>query len=386
MKQRAKLMIPGPVEVDPRVLEVMGRPLVPHYEAEFAQIHAETMAAAKAVFRTTGDLFVLMGSGTAGLEACLRGIAGNGGKILVLVNGGFARLLSRIARTYTDRVEEAEFPDREPIPPEALDQILAKDPSVRSVAVVHSETHTGLLNPIQAYGEVCRAHDAILMVDAISSLGGARLDMDDWKIDLCVTASQKALGAPPGFCLIAVNPRCWPLIDERKGGPGYYLNLSAWRQRAAESADWHPTLSTVAVSNFLALREALEMVAEEGMENRLVRHQRVSLLVRQAIRSLGLETYVADAYASPTLTTVMLPDGLSAQDARDYIKAKHGIMVGGAFFGSEMQAFRIGHMGPQATVENAVGVLVALEGYLRQAGWNVEAGQCLAGVQPELLS
>jgi alanine-glyoxylate transaminase/serine-glyoxylate transaminase/serine-pyruvate transaminase len=385
MNQHVKLMIPGPVEVGPEVLEVMSRPLVAHYDAEFVGIHAATVQMAKEVFQTEGDLFILVGSGTAGLEACLGGMAGNGGRMLIPSNGRFAGLLSRIARSYSDQVEEVEFPDTEPIPAAALDRLLAERGDVRCVAMIHCETHSGLLNRVQDYGEVCRAHGAFLMVDAISSLAGTPLEMDAWKVDLCVTASQKALSAPPGLSLVAVNPRCWPVLEQRAAGPGYYLNLGNWRKRLAESGRWLPTLSTMAVNNFLALRKALEMTLDEGLENRYARHQRISRLVRQGVRSLGLEPYAADEVASPTVTAVLLPEGLQPQDARDYIKREHGIMIGGSAAAGGDRAFRIGHMGSQATVENVVSVLVAVEDYLRQAGLEIQPGQALAGVDPELL-
>ena len=386
MSQRAKLMIPGPVEVRPEILEVMAKPMVPHYEREWAQIHAETIKMAKAVFQTTGDLFIMVGSGSAGLEAGLSQLAGNGGQTLIPTNGVFGKLLVKIARTYSDQVEEVEFPGREPIAPKALGRLLTEREDIRSVVVVHSETHTGILNPVREYGDICRAHGAFLMVDAISSIGGAPLKMDSWKIDLCVTASQKALGAPPGLCLVAVNPRCWPLFEKRASGPGWYLNLNAWRERATAYADWHPTLTTMAVNNFRALRKALELALTEGLDNRFARHRRISLLIRQGVRSLGLDPYVPDEVASPTLTTVLLLKGMKAQALRDYLKDYHGIMVAGANVPCGERAFRIGHMGPEATLGNAVSVLIAVEDYLRKIGGKVQAGQCLAGIDPQLLS
>jgi alanine-glyoxylate transaminase/serine-glyoxylate transaminase/serine-pyruvate transaminase len=378
-------MIPGPVEVRPEILEVMGRPMVPHYESEWAQIHADTIEMAKAVFQTTGDLFIMVGSGSAGLEACLSQLTGNGGRTLIPTNGVFGKLLVKIARTYSDQIEEVEFPGEEPIAPEALDRLLIEREDVRSVAVVHCETHTGLLNPVHEYGDICRAHGAFLMVDAISSLGGARLEMDNWNIDLCVTASQKALGAPPGLCLVAVNPRCWLLFEKRASGQGWYLNLNAWRQRATEWADWHPSLTTMAVNNFLALRKALELILSEGLDNRFARHRQASLLIRQGARNLGLKPYIPDEYASSTLTTVILPEGVSVQALRDHVKNEHRIMVAGANIPCGERAFRIGHMGPEATLENAVSVLVAVEDYLRKVGLEVKTGQCLSGLDPQLL-
>jgi alanine-glyoxylate transaminase/serine-glyoxylate transaminase/serine-pyruvate transaminase len=210
--------------------------------------------------------------------------------------------------------------------------------------------------------------------------------MDAWQIDLCVTASQKALGAPPGLCLVAVNPRCWPVLDERSAGPGYYLNLSNWRKRAAESGHWHPSLSTMAVPSFLALRQAIHLALEEGLEARFARHRRISLLVRQAVRSLGLETYVADEVASPTVTTILLPEGFEAQQVRETMAQKHDIMIGGASIPGGERAVRIGHMGPQATLGHVVPTLVALEDSLRVGGWAARPGQVLAGVDAALLS
>lgn len=386
MQQRAKLMIPGPVEVRPEILEMMARPMIAHYGSNWVKIHTKTIKMAKAVFQTTGDLFIAVGSGSAGLEACLSQLAGNGGKTLIPTNGWFGKLLVKVARTYSNEVEEVEFPCDRPIAAEELEQLLAERRDVRSVAVVHCETGTGILNPVHEYGNLTRAHGAFLMVDAVSSLGGVPLKMDSWKIDLCVTASQKGLGAPPGLCLVAVNPRCWPLIEARASGPGWYLNLNAWRERAREWADWHPTLSTMAVNNFRALHKALELVLAEGLDNRFARHRRISSLIKQGVRSLGLETYVPDEIASPTVTAVILPERVKAQALRDYLEEYHGIMVAGADADvCKGSAFRIGHMGPEATVGNAVSVLVAIEDYLRKLGWKVQAGQCLAGIDPQLL-
>lgn len=384
MKRRAKLMIPGPVEVEPEVLELMARPLVPHYESDWARVHAETVEMAKEVFRTSGDLFIMVGSGSAGLEACLAGIAGNEGRTLIPSNGVFGDLLFEIARSYSEHVEKVQFPWDRPISPEDLDRLLTERGDVRSVAVVHCETHTGILNPVESYSHICRDHGAVLMVDAVSSLGGVRLEMDAWNIDLCVTASQKALGAPPGLCLVAVNFRCWPLLEKRAGGPGRYLNLNTWKTYAIEWKDWHPTISTMAVNNFLALRKALELILKEGLERRFARHERIAGLIRQGVRNLGLAPYADEGFASPTVTTVLLPEGLNPKQLREYVKANHGIMLAGSTGPLREKAFRIGHMGPEATMENALSVLIALEGFLRHIGRQVPVGQSLFNLEPEL--
>lgn len=380
------MMIPGPVEVGPDVLAEMSRPLKPHYEAEFSHMHAETVGMAKQVFGTQGDLFIMVGSGTAGLEACLGGIAGNGGTTLIPTNGGFGDLLARISRTFTSDVEQVQFPWEQPIRGEQLAELLDSRPDVRSVAVVHCETHTSVVNPIEEYGEVCRDRNVLLMVDAVASLGGTRLEMDAWKIDLCVTASQKALGAPPGLCVVAVDQRCWPVLERRQAGPGWYLNLNAWRDRAERWADWHPTLTTMAVSNLLALRKALEIALEEGLEQRWARHRRVSALVRQGLRNLGLELYADDAFASPTVTTALLMEGMSPRKLRDYVEERHGIMIAGSMGPLADRAIRIGHMGDSATLDNALSVLFAVEGSMRSTGRDVPVGCCVGSVPEDLLN
>jgi len=385
MKQRLKLMIPGPVEVPPEVLEPMARPMTPHYESEWAAFHAETIALARTVFRTKEDLFIAVGSGSAGLEACLSGLAGSGAPILIPINGVFGRLLATIAKSYGGRVISVELPTDRPILANDLDHLLSEHPDVGSVAVVHVETHSGLLNPVESYGAICRRHGALLMVDAVSSLAGARLEMDAWGIDLCVTASQKAIGAPPGLCLVAVSPRAWPVIAETNG-PGWYLNLNAWRQRAREWADWHPTLTTMAVNTFRALRVALELAVEEGMERRWARHLAVSQIIRQAAAGMGLNTLIAAEHAAPTVTTLLLPDGLCAADLRGFVADVYGIMIAGAHVAPAERAVRIGHMGPGATPENAALVCLAIEDFLRRNGRGDRVGHCLERVDPSLLA
>lgn len=385
MKRRLRLMIPGPVEVPAEVLEPMSRPITPHYESDWASFYAETIARAKTVFRTEADIHVAVGSGSAGLEACLSQLSGSGGRTLIPTNGVFGKLLVRIAKSYGDSVVEAELPVDSPIRAEDLDRLLSTNPGVRAVAVVHVETHSGLLNPVETYGPVCRDHDALLMVDAISSLAGARLETDAWGIDLCVTASQKAIGAPPGLCLVGVSPRAWAVFERQEGGPGWYLNLNAWRERAREWADWHPTLTTMAVNTFRALRVAIDLAVEEGMERRWARHVAVSRMVRQAAREMGIEPLAPDDAAAPTVTTLILPEGCRSTEARSFVAEAHGIMIAGANVAAAERAVRIGHMGPAATAENATLVLIALEDFLRRKGLAGRLGACLGAVDPKVL-
>lgn len=367
MNGRIKLMIPGPVEVHPDVLQAMASPLIAHYGDEWVRIYRETVELAKEVFETRGDLFVAVGSGTLGLEACLNSLSVLGGSVLIPTNGWFGEKLVTIAGCYTENLIEVRFPSDSLIPPEELRSILSNQRDIRAVAVVHSETHTGVLNPVRDYGEICREYDVMLMVDGVSSVGATPLEMDDAGIDLCVTASQKALAAPPGLSLVAVSNRCWQALSNSQKDTGWYVNLKVWRKVATEWADWHPSISTMAVPAFLALRRSLQLIHDEGLQARFQRHRRISLLVRQGLRDLGVTPFVPDEIASPSVTSALLPEGYDSAAARRHLLERHNIMIAGARIPGAERAIRIGHMGPQAEEQNIVEVLSSIKDYLTAA-------------------
>jgi len=364
---RTKLMVPGPVDVDGEVLLEMARPMEAHYGPEWAKLHWETVEMAKEVFLTRNDLFVIVGSGTAAIEAAIGSAIGGGARPLVVVNGGFGERLLSVAGSYTPAVETLHLPDDRPIPPEAVDEALRRDPGIGMVAVVHCETMTSVLNPIKEIGEVCRRHDVLFMVDAVSTLGGAELKADEWGIDLCATGSQKCLGAPPGLGLVSVSERAWRVISEGNG-PGWYLNLNVWRDYAKRWEDWHPFPITMAVPAFKALKRSLEMILEEGMEATWERHRRTSALLREGIRRLGLRTFVPDEWASPTVTSILPPGGIPPERIVEHIERKHRIRLAGGIGKYEGKVFRVGHMGPAAKESRMAEVLWAIEDALSELG------------------
>ncbi len=364
---RTKLMVPGPVDVDGEVLAEMARPMEAHYGPEWARLHWETVGMAKRVFCTENELFVLVGSGTAAIEAAIGSAIGGGAKPLIVVNGGFGERLSAVVSSYTGDLKVLRFPEDRPFPPEAVEDALGKDPGIGMVAAVHCETMTGVLNPVRELGEVCRRRDVVFMVDAVSTLGGAELRTDDWGIDLCATASQKCLEAPPGLGLVSVSERAWDVISKSKG-PGWYLNLNIWRKYAENWEDWHPFPVTMAVPAFKALKRSLEMILEEGLETRWERHRRASALLREGMRKFGLEPFVPDEWASPTVTSILPPDGLSPEDIIEYVRKRHGIRLAGGIGKYEGKVFRVGHMGPGATEAAVAGVLRAVEDALGTLG------------------
>ncbi|NIA12232.1 MAG: aminotransferase class V-fold PLP-dependent enzyme, partial [Nitrospiraceae bacterium] len=212
MKQRLRLMIPGPIELDPEVLAVMAEPLVAHYGEEWTAFYKETTRLLQQIFQTAGDIFLFPGSGSAGLDAALGSTLFPDGRVLIPQNGFFGERLEEIARSYTPNVHTLKFPIGRAVDPETVEKTL-RDGNFDAVACVHCETSTGVLNPIQELAAMCRSHGIHFIVDAVSSLAVEPLEMDTWGIDICVSASQKGLEAPPGLGVIAVGKRAWDRIN-----------------------------------------------------------------------------------------------------------------------------------------------------------------------------
>ena len=379
-------MIPGPIELEPETLQVLAQPLLPHYGKEWLELYHQTVGMLKEVFQTKEEVLMIPGSGSAGLEAALGSLLGLSGgqtevKVLVLRSGFFGGRLLEIARAYAAPEDvlllEGE-PDR-PIPPEQVEELLASDPKIKVVAAVHCETSTGLLNPVREWSEVCRRHGRILVVDAISSLGGVELRFDEWGLGICVSASQKALEAPPGLALVAISREAWEEIRSKES-PGWYLNLRTWRAYAERWAEWHPYPVTLPVSIILALRHSLERILDEGLEARFARHRKIARLLRQGLRNLGFELLIPEEYSSPTVTTALGRPDFPAEEVIAGLK-RRGILIAGGLEELHGRIFRIGHMGSQATPEMVLPVLFHLEELLGEAGLPVEPGQSLRGVQ-----
>lgn len=380
MMERFKLMIPGPIELEGEILREMARPLLPHYGEEWLKVYHKILRALRELFRTEQDPLLIPGSGSAGLEAAIGSLIGTGGegKALIISNGFFGRRLAAIARAYDQEVRVLEGELDRPFPPERLEEEIGAEAGlgIRMVAAVHCETSTGVLNPIRDYAELCRRYGAILVVDAISSLGGVELEFDGWGLGICVTASQKCLEAPPGLAILAVSREAWERIS-RTASPGWYLNLRTWREFAQRWADWHPYPVTLPVSLLFSLQKSLERILEEGLAKRFARHARMAGLLRRGLKSLGFELFVPEEYHSPTVTAALGNEALPAGELIHFLKEEQGILIGGGIEELQGKIFRIGHMGSQATPEMILPVLWGIEEALRAKGLPVEPGESL---------
>ncbi len=345
-----RLMIPGPVELHPDVLAEMARPMVPHYGADWTAYYNETMDGLRDIFGTDGDVYPIPGSGSAALEAAIGSCLGEGRRFLILSNGFFGERLASIALSIDPYTAVQRIPISEPISTDDLAGALEREAGISAVAVVHSESSSGLMNPVSELAEVCRRRGVLFLVDAISSLGGAELPMDAWGIDICVCASQKCLEGPPGLGLVAVGPEVWQRIEGTKAR-GWYLNLHVWREFAEAWADWHPFPVTLAVPAFRGLRRGIERVLEEGLPRRIERHRQSARSLRERLSELGFAPVFPEAIASPTVVAVRGRADVSADEVVDRLKAEHRILVARGMGEFKGVAFRIGNMGLQAMPE-----------------------------------
>jgi len=376
-------MIPGPVEVEPEVLQEMGKPLVAHYGREWAAFFKETVELLKRVMLAAqAEVYLIAGPGSAALDAAIGGVIADGKKILVLSNGFFGERLRQIASTYVPKgcVKVVEAPLGRAIEPERVEAALRREGDIQAVAAVHCETSTGVLNPIREIAEICRGYGAIFIVDAVSSLGGAELRFDEWGVGICVSSTQKCLGLPPGLAPLAISPQAQEVIRKTKS-PGWYLNLQTWKEYLEEWGEWHPHPVTMPSGLVRALQLGLKRLLDEGLEACWERHRRIAGFLREGLRRLGFELVAEEASASPTVTAVWAHEALSAPQLIEFLKERHGILIAGGLDELAGKAFRIGHMGPTASPDAVLPLLFALEEALRHAGVSVPLGESLRGLE-----
>lgn len=374
MADKKKLMIPGPVEVSENSLTAMGSQVVAHYGEEWTRIYNETVELTRQVFQTENEhLFLIPGSGSAGLDAALGSTVEGNRPTLIPINGWFGERLYSVASTHSTEVKTLNFDPGKRIDVNKVNDYLGNNKEVKVLAATQCETSTGVKNPIKDLGKVCNDHDVLLIVDAVSSLGGTQLKTDDWNVDICVSASQKGLEAPPGIAPVSVSPRVWDLIDNTPD-PGWYLNLKTWRKYATEWSDWHPFPVTMAVNNVLALRESLESILDEGLEARFARHREIADFLRNSFRNLGFELLVEEDYYSTMVTAVLRDSRFTVDDLKNYLEKERSIKIAGSLGELEGQVFRIGHMGPTATYDAVLPLMYGIEEFLRKNGEDIEHG------------
>ena len=360
-----KLMIPGPIEVEEEVLKVMGGPVQAHYGAEFAEYYKETTRLLKEVFETRGDVFVFVGPGSVGLDACIGSAFSTGDKVLVGVNGFFGQRLCEIANHNGLEIVAIEGKWGDLLDPKEFANALVRHPGIKGILVVHLETSTSVINPIEEISQIAHRYHVPIVVDAVSSLGGVPMHMDEWGIDFCASASQKCLGSPPGLAPVAVSQHGWEIVDSNPNkAHGWYTDLRVWRRYSTDWADWHPFPITMASSNLIALHTSIESLVSEGVANRIERYRKLAIRLRQGLRRIGFEPLTPDELLAPVITAAYGPPGIPTGQIVAYLAEVHNIRIAGGLGELKDRIIRIGHMSPKTTEEDIDRVVQALEQFV----------------------
>jgi (S)-ureidoglycine-glyoxylate aminotransferase len=368
------LLGPGPTMADPRVLRAMATPLLGQFDPEFTAIMGEVMALSRFAFQTDNAFtFPVSGTGRAGLEAAITSLVEPGDRVVVGECGRFGLLLIELAeRCGADVVVVREEWGRV-IAPDRIAEALARG-RTRLVAMIHGETSTGVLQPLQEIARLARAHDALLLADVVVTLGGCEVAVDRWGVDVAVAGTQKCLSCPSGLAPITYNVRAADVLRARKSKvPSNYLDLAQLADYWSPARFNHHTAPTAMV---YGLREALRAFREEGLDARFARHRLHGDALRAGLQALGLALFGKEAAAHrlPFITPVVVPDGVDELRVRRRLLEDFGIEIGAAFGQLQGKIWRIGTMGYAAARPNVLLCLAALENVLRGEGWRAPAG------------
>ena len=381
-EERTLLMIPGPVEVHPRVLRAMSKPIYGHRTGEFRDLLNEVVNMLKPIFGTKNDIIILTGSGTLAMEAAVRTFVWEGKKVLSLVNGKFGERFSEIAKTTGAKVRVLEIPWGKAIKPEDVENALSKEKDVDVVTITHNETSTGVLNPLEEIAKVVKDFGAFLIVDGITSVGGDYVFLDKWKLDVVVAGSQKCLGIPPGLSFVALGNEALEMLEEGNvSDRAYYSNLKIYYDAWKKKGDLP---FTGAVSLIYALYESLKMIHEEGLENRIRRHRLSAKVLREGLKAMGLRIFAEEGYESNTVTSVLYPNGISDNDFRKKLR-DYGILVAAGQEHLKGKIFRLSTMN-LVGIREILTTLSVIELVLKEMGFNVSKSGVPAAIDTYLSS
>lgn len=365
MDNKLMLMIPGPTPVPEAALLALAKHPIGHRSSEFSNLMAEVTQNLKWLHQTESDVLMLTVSGTGAVEAGMINFLSPGDRILVGCNGKFGERWAEVGQAYSLQVETVTAEWGQPLDPQLFAQKLEADTEkqIKAVVITHSETSTGVLNDLETINRHVKAHgEALIIVDAVTSLGAVNLPIDAWGLDVVASGSQKAYMIPPGLGFVAVSSKAWEAYKTAKL-PRYYLDLGKYRKATAKNT----TPFTPPVNLMVALHTTLGMMQAEGLESLFARHQRLMNATRAAIKGLNLRLFAADSVASPAITAVA-PDRVEADQIRAIVKKQFDIALAGGQDHLKNKIFRIGHLGFVCD-RDILSAIASLEVALRELGY-----------------
>lgn len=371
------LLTPGPTPIPPRVLETMARPIIHHRTPEFQKIIQEVEEDLKYVYQTKNEVLIFAASGTGAMEGSIANLFSPGDKALVVRGGKFGERFGDICKAYGIEFTALDVAWGKAVDPKNIDDALKKDKKIKAVFTTLCETSTGVSTDIEAIGKIMKNYEAVLVVDAISGLAAIPIKTDEWGIDVVISGSQKGLMIPPGLAFVSVSPKAWQVI-ERSTLPKYYFDFKAYK-RALGKTD---TPFTPAVNLIIALREALKIIKEEGLDVIFEKHKKMAATLRSAVKSLGLELFAPDAY-SDGVTAVKVPQGIDGEKLVKTMRDKYGVGIAGGQDEMKGKMFRIATMG-YITPSDLIVCIAILETVLSEMGYKFQLGSGVKALEEML--
>ena len=371
------LLGPGPSNVHPRVMKAMASPVVGHLDPDFIRVMEDTKKLLRSVFRTENQItFPISGTGSAGMEAAIVNLVEDGDEVVIGVNGVFGTRLAEIAERQGATVHRVEAEWGKIVEPEKIAGALSKIRNPKLVAIVHAETSTGVQQPVEEIARMAHKAGALIVLDAVTSLGCIPVEIDKWGIDACYSCTQKGIGAPPGLAPFTMSERAMEVVRKRKTKPrSWYLDVSIIEQYWGPERLYH---HTAPISMNYALYEALRMIVEEGLQNRWKRHVANATALQNGLHAMGLKLAAQEGYRLPQLTTVSVPESIDEAKVRAALLKDFNTEIGAGLGPLKGKVWRIGLMGESSRRENVMLVLNALEEILSSMGFPVVRGEALS--------
>ena len=372
------LMGPGPADIHPRVLQALSRPIIGHLDPAFQQMMEELKSLLRQALMTKNDItFPISAPGSAGMESCFANLMEAGDKVIICRNGVFGARMQQNVERMGGIAIMVDDPWGEAIDPDKLRDALKQHPDANLVAMVHAETSTGAISDVETLVAIAHQHDCLTIVDAVTSLGGSPLKVDEWGIDALYSGSQKCLSCVPGLSPVTFNQAALDRVTARKTPvQSWFLDLNLvlgyWQGDGGRS--YH---HTAPINALYALHESLTMLIEEGLENSWARHQLNHQALRAGLEAMGLKFQVAEGQRLPQLNAVLIPDGVNDAEVRKQLLTQFGLEIGAGLGDGAGKVWRIGLMGYSSRPQNVLTCLAALETVLGGAGV-IATGEALA--------
>lgn len=378
---RRILLGPGPSDVHQRVLDAMARPTVGHLDPTFGAMMDELKTLLRYAYQTENALtFPVSAPGSVGMESCFVNLVEPGDKVIVCANGVFGRRMAENVKRCRGELVLIEDAWGKPVDAQKVEDAFKAHPDTRILAFVHAETSTGVESDAKLLTEIARRHGALVIVDAVTSLGCIPLKVDEWGIDAIYSGSQKGLSCTPGLSPVSFGERAINKLKNR-GVPvqSWFMDLNLVLGYWAEAKRTYH--HTAPINALYGLHESLLMLAEEGLEASFARHRRNHLALRAGLEAMGLQLLVEEKARLPQLNAVVVPEGLNEPQVRADMLNLHGIEIGAGLGDLTGKIFRIGLMGNSSTPQNVRACLTALEPVLASQGWKLTPGAAVAAAE-----